>query len=105
MPAGEPAPDGGRPYDQAVAGKELPRPIDDVVHRELDGQAVIVHLGTNRIYALNPTGARFWTLLVEGHEREAIRARLLEEFDVEPHALDVEIDALLTELEDAGLVA
>jgi Coenzyme PQQ synthesis protein D (PqqD) len=91
-------------YDQTMAQGRLPTPADDVVYRELNGEIVLVHLGTDNIYALNETGALFWELLVAGSDRAAIRARLLQEFAVEPAELDVEIDALVAELALAGLV-
>lgn len=87
-----------------MANGRLPAPVEDVVYRELNGEIVLVHLGTSRIYALNETGARFWELLAAGCNRTGIRARLLEEFAVEPADLDVEMDALVAELADAGLV-
>jgi coenzyme PQQ synthesis protein D (PqqD) len=88
-----------------MAEGRLPTPVEDVVYRELNGEIVLVHLGTDRIYALNETGALFWELLVAGRDRAAIRAQLLQEFAVEPAALDVEIDALVAELARAGLVS
>jgi hypothetical protein len=88
-----------------MAEGELPKPVDEVVHRELNGETVLVHLGTNGIYALNETGSRFWALLDEGHDRDGIRARLVEEFEVAPAEVDAEIDALVADLAAAGLVA
>jgi len=87
-----------------MAQGRLPTPVDDVVYRELNGEIVLLHLGTDNIYALNETGARFWELLAAGSDRTAIRAQLLQEFAVEPAELDVEIDALVAELARAGLV-
>jgi Coenzyme PQQ synthesis protein D (PqqD) len=83
----------------------LPKPVEGVVHRELDGAAVLVHLGTNQIYSLNETGSVFWALLAEGKDRHAIRAQLLDEFEVAPEEVDGEIDKLLADLGRAGLVA
>jgi hypothetical protein len=83
----------------------LPRPTPDVVYRELEGEIVLVHLGSNRIYTLNQTGAKFWELLSEGYEREEIERRLLDEFDAEPDELHREIDSMLKTLADEGLVA
>jgi hypothetical protein len=82
----------------------LPRPTPDVVYRELEGEIVLVHLGNNRIYTLNQTGAKFWELLSEGHDREEIERRLLDEFDAEPAALRQEIDSMLDALAEEGLV-
>ena len=83
----------------------LPTPVEDVVYRELNGEIVLVHLGNDHIYALNETGARFWQLLADGRDRAAICAQMLEEFAVDPAELDREIDALLAELQSAGLVS
>jgi hypothetical protein len=77
----------------------LPTPHEDVVSERVGDDLVLVHLGTNEIFALNPTGARFWELLVEGGSREEIESRLLDEYDgVDRAALSAEIDALLVEL-------
>ena len=80
------------------------RPSLDVVFRLLDDEAVLVHLGTNRIYSLNPTGARFWKLFAEGRPDVEIKRTLMREFDVRPEELEAEIDALLGSLESEGLV-
>src|SRR5512146_158534 len=92
-------------YDPPMAEGRLPTPVDEVVFRELNGEVVLVHLGTDQICALNETGARFWELLAAGSDRDPIRSRLLAEFDVEPAELDRETEALLDELRRAGLVA
>jgi hypothetical protein len=86
-------------------GGGLLRPIPDVVYRELEGEIVLVHLGTNRIYSLNETGARFWELLASGSERAEIERQLLDEFAVEPEDLRQEIDSMLSALAEEGLVA
>jgi hypothetical protein len=91
------------PYDPRMA-EQLPTPAADVVFRELNGEIVLVHLGTDRIYALNETGARFWELLVTRADLGTIRSRLLAEFEISPADLDREISALLDELHREGLV-
>jgi hypothetical protein len=88
-----------------MGGDVLPRPIPDVAYRELEGEIVLVHLGTNRIYSLNETGARFWELLASGSERADIERQLLDEFAIEPEALRREIDSMLVALANEGLVS
>ena len=85
---------GSRP-DENIGGVT---PNPDVVAKRLDNEMVLVHLKTNRIFTLNPTGARFWELLSEGLPRDAIRDRLHEEYDADDVDLDAEIDALLASL-------
>ena len=80
------------------------RIADDVVARRLDDEVVLVHLGTNRIYSLNPTGARFWELLTEGVAPADIVGRLCAEFAVEPEEVEREVAVLSAELAEAGLV-
>jgi hypothetical protein len=93
-----PANDSTRPAGPGV------RPSQDVVFRHLEDEAVLVHLGTNRIYSLNSTGARFWELLAGGRDRSEIKEQLLSEFDVSVEQLEEEIEALLASLVSEGLV-
>lgn len=81
-----------------------PQPSPDVVFQEVDGEVVLVHLQTNSIYALNPTGARFWALFAAGHELSHIRGQLSREFDVGPAQVESEVDALLESLAREGLI-
>ena len=54
----------------------LPRPHEDVVAERVGEDLVLVHLGTNEIFALNPTGARFLGLLVDGESNETLEERI-----------------------------
>jgi Coenzyme PQQ synthesis protein D (PqqD) len=91
-------------HDPTVPAGPGLRPSHDVVFRHLEDEAVLVHLGTNRIYSLNTTGARFWELLAAGRDRSEITEQLLREFDVSPEQLEEEIEALLASLVSEGLV-
>jgi Coenzyme PQQ synthesis protein D (PqqD) len=83
----------------------LPRPSPDVIFRELEGEIVLVHLETNRIFALNSTGARFWELLNAGFDRAEIERRLTEEFEVGRPEVVKEVNRLLAELAAEELIA
>jgi hypothetical protein len=82
----------------------LPSPSPDVASRRLGDEVVLVHLKTNRIFSLSPTGARFWELLSDGRTRPEIEAQLLEEYDVSREEASAEIDSLVTMLQTEGLV-
>jgi hypothetical protein len=82
----------------------LPAPSPDVVSRRLGDEIVLVHLDTNRIFSLSPTGARLWELLSAGRSRPEIERQLREEYDVSPEAVSAEIDSLVTMLEAEALV-
>ena len=76
----------------------------DVVARRLEEEVVLVHLATNEIYRLNPTGARFWELLGEGLELYDVKRSLESEFEVDRDTLDDEVERLVAELTDQGLL-
>jgi hypothetical protein len=80
------------------------RPSPDVVHQRLEGEIVLVNLKTNRIFALNRTGARLWELLEVGCDRSEISRQMQAEFDVDAAQLEQEIEALLSSLLDEELV-
>jgi len=82
----------------------LPAPNPDVVSRRVGDEVVLVHLKTNRIFSLSPTGARFWELLSVGQSRTEIEAALLREYDATPEAVATEIDSLVRTLGAEQLV-
>jgi len=77
---------------------------DDVVFKEIDGEAVLLDLQRGEYFGLDPVGTRIWQTLVEhGCARPAIAA-LLEEFDVSPETLEGDIVRLLAELSTNHLI-
>ncbi|HEX5583909.1 PqqD family protein [Gaiella sp.] len=82
----------------------LPVPSPDVVSRRLGDEVVLVHLRTNRIFSLSPTGARLWELLSDGMSRPEIEQQLRDEYDVSREAVSAEIDSLVATLEAEALV-
>lgn len=79
-------------------------PNPDVVWRTVEGEVVLVHLTTNKIYALNPTAARLWELISEGRSNADVEAVLLSEFDVDAAELRLEIERVEEELVEEGLL-
>jgi hypothetical protein len=76
----------------------------DVVWKDVGGDIVLVHLRTNRIYELNRTGGRLWTLLEAGTPRSDAEAILAREFDVDAETVRSETDALIEDLVQQQLV-
>jgi coenzyme PQQ synthesis protein D (PqqD) len=76
----------------------------NVVAQRVEDQVVVVNLETNRIFALNSTGARVWELLSEGHDESEIHAKLSEEYTVDGRELHDEIERLLADLNAESLV-
>jgi Coenzyme PQQ synthesis protein D (PqqD) len=80
------------------------RPHPHVVARRVEDEIVLVQLDRNSIYALNPTGARFWELTVEGRSAPEALEQMLEEFDVSRGELESEIEQFLDLLFREGLL-
>ncbi len=93
-PTGEPGP--------RAAGSFRPAP--DVISRQMGGGAVLIHLGSNRIYETNATGARIWELLAAGCQRDEVVRRLLEEYDVDETTLAAELEEIIGVLSAEGLL-
>jgi hypothetical protein len=80
------------------------KPRADIVARRVEDELVLVDLETNRIYSLNPTGARLWELLGEGRTRAQIVDALAGEFDATDADVAGEVDRLLASLQSESLV-
>ena len=77
----------------------------DVLFQNLDDEVVLLNLGNERYYGLDPIGTRMWELLTERGDPEAIIAQLLSEFEVGEATLRADLARLIDELQKAGLVA
>ena len=77
---------------------------DDVVFRDLAGEAVILNLASGTYFGLNEVGTRMWNLLAEHGSSEQALAVLLEEYEVEEAPLRQDIDALMHTLVEKGLI-
>lgn len=76
----------------------------EVLFRELDGEAVMLDLETERYYGLDEVGTRIWQLFAEHQDTETVVAQMLAEYEVEEEQLRQDLAALLGELAEAGLV-
>jgi PqqD family protein of HPr-rel-A system len=77
---------------------------DNVVYEVLDDEAVILNLESGVYFTLDPVATRIWSLIAERADRAAIRRAMLEEFDVDGAVLDADLDRVLSQLSDRGLI-
>jgi hypothetical protein len=71
---------------------------------DLEGEAVILHLGEGVYYGLNEVGAKVWTLVQTPRTVLEIRDALLKDYDVEPDDCTSDLIELLQRLMDWKLV-
>lgn len=76
----------------------------DVLHQQLGEETVLLHLGTENYYGLDEVGSRVWQLLREHRTVDPIVAALLVEYEVDETTLRNDLDRLLAELADLGLI-
>ncbi|MEP7305049.1 MAG: PqqD family peptide modification chaperone [Acidobacteriota bacterium] len=76
----------------------------DQVSCDLAGEAAILDLKSSIYYALDPVGARIWTLVQEPVAVSAVRDAILGEYDVEPDRCERDVLHLLQELAAEGLI-
>jgi hypothetical protein len=85
---------------------EIPthRVPEDVLAAHLEGEAVLLHMDTKNYYRLNATAAHVFRGLERGLGREALLDGLCAEFEVERETAARELDRLLGELAERGLL-
>lgn len=77
---------------------------EDVVFRDLSGEAVILNLATGTYFGLNEVGTRMWNLIAEGKSGEQVIETLLGEYEVEEKQLRSDYESLVKQLLEKGLV-
>jgi hypothetical protein len=75
-----------------------------VLFRECAGEAVILNLQTESYLGLDAVGARMWTLVTAGPTIAAAFVALLAEYDVAPDILREDLQRLLGEMLEHGLI-
>ena len=84
------------------------RTTDDFVDASVDGELVFMNVLEMRFHSLRDTGLRVWQLLDGGDESPVtvgtVVAALCEEFEVDADTCLRDMEVLLQELQEAGLV-
>lgn len=76
----------------------------DAADSKVGDETVILHLGSGTYFGLDPVGSRIWEILAERQTPAAIRARMLQEFDVSPEVLEADIRSFLESLLQHGIL-
>ena len=76
----------------------------NVLFRELEGECVILNLDTESYFGLDEVGTRMWLALTRNESINAALDALQEEFDVDSARLRRDLEALLVDLLEQGLM-
>lgn len=77
---------------------------DTVLFRELDGESVLLNLKTESYLGLDDVGTRMWTVLTTQPSIQAAFEALLSEYEVAPDVLRNDVEILLGQMIERGLV-
>ena len=77
---------------------------ETVLFRELDGESVLLNLNTESYLGLDDVGTRMWALFTTEPSIQAACDKLLAEYDVTPEALHHDVEVLLSQMLEHGLV-
>ena len=76
----------------------------EVLSRVLDGEAVLLHLGSGTYFGMNEVATRAWELIVSGTTFAALCTTLQAEFDVELDTLERDLREFVGALAAKNLV-
>jgi hypothetical protein len=76
----------------------------DVVFRNLDGEAVLLDLGSGTYFGLNEVGTRIWQMIEAGDDEPAIVSTLAAEYAAERAAIAADVERLIGELRSRRLI-
>ncbi|MGA8364209.1 MAG: PqqD family protein [Solirubrobacteraceae bacterium] len=88
-----------------MSGRQLRINAPHIVHETIDGETILIHLGTGAYYSLEGLGAHVWGLAVSGSEESEIVADAQSHYDVDPQLVAEAVGSLMRELLDEGLLA
>lgn len=71
---------------------------EEVLFRELAGEAIVLHQGTGKYYGLDEVGTRMWLLVTRHGTLEPALHDLLEEYDANEEQLSHDLLAWVDEL-------
>ena len=76
----------------------------EVISQEVSGETVLLDLDSENYFGLDEVGTRIWQLIKETNDLAAIYQTLLAEYDVSEERLKQDLDTLLGEISQLGLV-
>jgi hypothetical protein len=88
----------------AISTSSIVVAVKHQVSCDLSDEVVILNLQDSVYYGLNAVAARVWNLIQEPCAVEEIRRSLVEEYEVDPHDCELQVQELLNDLAGRGLI-
>jgi hypothetical protein len=75
------------------------------ITQEINGEMVILDMGSEEYFSLNEVGCKLWQLLEANSDLSVAVASLLEQYDVDSKQLSGDVESVVTELKRVGLLS
>lgn len=76
----------------------------DIILQDVDGQTILLNPDTGQVFGLDRVSTRVWELVEEKSDLGAIKAQMLEDFDVDEVQLSKDLDVYMSQLLELELV-
>jgi hypothetical protein len=76
----------------------------DVISQEVSGETVLLDLKSENYFGLDAVGTRIWQLIRDNGDLQVILETILDEFDADEARIRGDLEALLSEIADLGLI-
>ena len=76
----------------------------DVLSQDVSGETVLLDLNSENYFGMEGVGTRLWQLLKEHGDLSKIYNVLLQEYEIDEKQLETDLDAIMNELVDAGII-
>ena len=90
--------------NHASEARQVSQAPDVLVQRLMDEELVFLNLETEEYHGLDAVGTQMWDALVETGRTDLARKRLLETFDIDGETLTRDLEALVNQLSERGLL-
>lgn len=80
-------------------------PANDILYRQVENEAILLHITSGTYYSLNATSIPFWEALQKQQPLEQVIEETVAEYDVERSQVLQDLQAFLQELSDLGLIS
>ena len=84
--------------------RRIARVSASTLYREVQGEAVLLHLDSGEYFGLDEVANRIWQLIVEKGDLHEVEAAMLEEFDVDQAVLSSDLGRVVDELVSKRLI-
>jgi len=77
---------------------------DDILYRQVEHEAILLHIPSGMYYSLNGMGIKFWEAL-QKHPSAIVIEQIVAEFSVEYSQVHQDLIAFLNDLSDYGIIS